>query len=243
METRKVLVADPSPEFCSVLADLLGHSLQLRACHDGFKALEQLEQFHPDVLVADLTLPGLDGLAVLQSAMCTVPRPACLVTTRFFSRYIDTAIESLGVDYVVMKPCDLRALSERILDLAQCAEDMPPPAADDPVKDILMILSVPANRQGFHCLEVAIGVYLQKPGLSMTKELYPTVAKNYKGSASSVERSIRSVIAQAWTVRDEKVWRLYFQPDRNGHVPRPTNSRFIANVAEHLRCSYDEQMR
>lgn len=233
MEIRKILIADPSPGFCQVLSDLLGSSFQLLSCQDGAAALELLDRFHPDVLVVDLTLPGLDGLTLLRSAMAMVPRPSCLATTRFLSHYIETAIGELGVDYVMMKPCDMQALADRILDLT--SQDAPPPTCDTSIANTLIGLDVSSNRQGFPCLEAAIALYIQTPGISMTKELYPQVARDLDRSASSVERSIRSCVHNAWDHRNEKVWRLYFRADRNGNVPRPTNARFIANVAEHLR--------
>lgn len=233
MEIAKILIADPSPGFCQALSDLLGNSFRLLSCQDGSSALELLDRFHPDVLVVDLTLPGLDGLSLLRSAMAATPRPACLATTRFLSQYIESAINELGVDYVMMKPCDMQALADRILDLT--SQNAPPPTQDSSIANTLIGLDVAASRQGFPCLETAIMLYLRSPGISMTKELYPQVGKVLERSASSVERSIRSCIHNAWDHRDEKVWRLYFRADRNGNVPRPSNARFIANVAEHLR--------
>lgn len=233
MEISKILIADPSPGFCQALSDLLGSSFQLVSCQDGTAALELLDRFRPDVLVVDLTLPGLDGLSLLRSATALASRPACLATTRFLSHYIEASINELGVDYVMMKPCDMQALADRILDLT--AQNAPPPTHDSNIANTLIGLDVAASRQGFPCLESAIELYIQTPGISMTKELYPQVGKALDRSPSSVERSIRSCIHSAWDNRDEKVWRLYFRADRNGNVPRPTNARFIANVAEHLR--------
>lgn len=245
MVTRKVLVADASQSFCEALSDALGGAFQLICCHDGIEALTLLDRFHPDVFVVDLTLPGLDGLTVLRTAVEGTPRPACLVTTRFSSPYIEAAITSIGIDYVVMKPCDIRALADRILDLMGCSAGADPlcPQMDRTAAELLAALGIRVDRQGFRCLEAAVWLYLEKPGISMTKELYPRIAREGRTSASAVERSIRRAIEGAWQDRDDKLWQLYFLPDRSGYVPKPTNSLFIANVAERLRsCCQNERL-
>lgn len=233
MQVRKILIADPSAEFCQILCDMLCDTFQTVHCQDGLEALELLDRDPPHLLVTDLTLPGVDGLSLLRSATAMSPRPACLVTTRFLSPYIENALCDLAVDYVMRKPCDIQAMVERITDLA----GLEPAAAicDPSIANTLINLDVSPCCQGFSCLELAVALYLRSPGLSMTKELYPAVGLELDRSPSSVERSIRGCIHRAWDHRNEKIWRLYFRPDRHGHVLRPTNSAFVAAVAEHLR--------
>ena len=85
MDTRKILVADASLEFCGALSDALGGAYELRICHDGLQTQSLLETFQPDVLVLDLTLPQLDGIAVLKMAVSAFHRPSILVTDKRFS--------------------------------------------------------------------------------------------------------------------------------------------------------------
>lgn len=233
MEIRKILIADISASFCQTLCDMLGDKFRLLSCQDGLQALELLELERPHLLVVDLTLPGLDGLSVLRSAANQSPRPFCLVTTRFLSPYIESALTELMVDYVMLKPCDMQALVERIVDMS-CMEIVAV-GSDPTVTNALINLDISPRRQGFPCLELALAHYIRNPGASMTKEVYPAVSRELDRSLSSVERSIRACIHAAWDHRNEKIWRIYFRADRNGHVPRPTNSTFIAAVAEHLR--------
>ena len=239
MGIQKILIADISASFCQTLCDMLGDKFQLLSCQDGLQALELLEREQPHLMVVDLTLPGLDGLALLRSAMAKSPRPACLVTTRFLSPYIENALVELAVDYVMLKPCDVQAMVERILDLS-CLE-IPVTIYDPSIANALINLDVSPHRQGFSCLELAVAQYMDNPGASMTKELYPTVGRRLERSPSCVERSIRACIHGAWDHRNEKVWRFYFRTDRNGHVPRPTNAAFIAAVADHLRQNNEER--
>lgn len=233
MQLRKVLIADPSAGFGQTVCQMLGDVFHMMCCQDGGKALELLDRERPHLLVVDLTLPGVDGLTLLRYATSMSPRPSCLVITRFLSPYIEDTLSDLAVDYVMRKPCDIQALMERITDLV--GQDPPAPICDPSIANALINLDVSARRQGFSCLELAVFLYLQKPGMSMTKELYPAVAEELDRSPSSVERSIRGCIQGAWDRRNEKIWRLYFNTDRHGHVLRPTNSAFIAAVADHLR--------
>lgn len=237
MDTRKLLVADASAELCGALADVMGGTYELRICHDGLQAKALVESFRPDILVLDLALPGLDGISVLRDIAAGTCRPAILVTIRYSSPYIERAVGALGVDYVMMKPYDLRALAERIHDLTECSEGavymLPSPQRI--VTNMLLALNVATKWMGFRYLEAAVELYDQKPGQSVTKELYPAVAKLFDTNGQSVERAIRSAIHLAWERRDEAVWRMYFTAGRNGSVPRPTNTIFIANLAQQLR--------
>lgn len=243
MEIQKLLIADVSAVFTEALSDMLGGVYDIRASHDGVRTMELLEDFHPDVLVLDLMLPGLDGISLLKELCAQPQRPAILIITRFLSPYIEGVLGTLKVDYLMMKPCDLRALRDRILDLRREDEEITPvPMAPGlAVSNMLLALGVPARNVGFRSLETAVIQYAGNPGQSVTKELYPGVARQCGGSGSSVERSIRAAIQVAWTRRDEAIWRRYFQPCRGGGVPRPTNTEFIATLAERLRRQQRDQ--
>lgn len=233
MEIRKLLIADPSTVFCAMLSEALGGGYELRFCNDGHRALALLEEFQPDVLVTDLALPGLDGISVLRSAAACASPPVRLVTTRFSSPYIENALSELGVDYLMLKPCDIRALAERIRDMSGFDSVSTPMACGrTALANLLLALGVPVGRKGYSYLEAAVELYRQDPGRSVTKELYPAVARLYKTNAASVERAIRGAVQAAWEQRDEALWRRYFMPSRSGTVPRPTNRVFIATVSE-----------
>lgn len=242
METRKLLIADATVSFCTALTDALGGAYELRICYEGLQARALLETFQPDVLVTDLALPGLDGLSLLKAASFAPKRPKTLVTTRYTSPYIENAITEVGVDYLIMKPCDVYALVERIQDLSrsECGS-IPLPATQKAASNILLTLGIPARRKGYQYLQTAIELYEQDPLQSATKVLYPEIAKRDGGSKESVERAIRGAIQAAWERRDEKVWRLYFTPCREGFVPRPTNTAFIAALAACLNRQKQDQ--
>lgn len=245
MDTRKILVADASLEFCGALSDLLGGAYELRICHDGLEAQSLLESFQPDVLILDLTLPQVDGIAVLKMAVSSIHRPAALVTARFLSPYIERSVEALGVDYLMAKPCDARAVADHVHDMANRGGNLSilRPDRTVTVATMLLNLNISTKRKGFRCLETAISLYEKHPGQSVTKVLYPEVAKQLGCSKDSVERAIRAAIHTAWTRRDEKIWRLYFPTGREGIVSRPTNTAFIATLVECMKRQCRDQMQ
>lgn len=230
MERKKLLVADPSAIWCQALAWELEGSFEVRVCHDGNQAWAMTESYCPDVMVVDLALPGLDGLSLLQRAAGMEHRPALLAVSPLYSVYIESAINRIGVDYAMLKPCDISALAEHITELAQ-GDDFCEPVCRDGTCGLLLELGIRPARKGFGYLEDLINLYRQNPGASMTKDLYPKVAKQNRTSPHGVERAVRDAIEQAWNSRNEAIWRKYFAVGRSGQICRPTNREFIARVA------------
>ena len=235
MKRHKLLLADASPEFCGALSQLLAGDFEVWTCRDGAEALSLLQTLCPDVLVTELALTGVDGLSLLKTAAAMTKRPAMLATTCYCTPFIRDVIAQIGVDYMMLKPCDLRFLAERIRDLSLRDSDGPTvPVRQNSLNSILLALSVPAGRRGYTYLELIIELYRQDPTRSLTKDLYPTVGRGYRANGAAVERSVRSAIETAWLNRDETVWREYFPTARFGAMAKPTNRVFIATVAAAL---------
>lgn len=230
MERRKLLIADPSVCWCQALEKKLEGIFDVRMCHDGNQAWTMAEGFAPDVMVVDLALPGMDGLTLLQKLAGLENRPALLAVSPFYSAYIEGAITRIGVDYAMVKPCDISALAEHVAELAPCAVWIKP-VSGDRVCARLLELGIQPSRKGFGYLEDLVKLYRSNPCASMTKDLYPEVAKCNCTSAQAVERAVRDAISRAWSCRDEVSWRKYFSAGRNGMISRPTNRAFIARLA------------
>lgn len=236
MEMRKVLIADNSEDFTAELADALRSHFFVRTCSTGTQALEQLHRFQPDVLVMDVLLPELDGISLLQAARDEDVMTNVLALTRSAAPYITEALDRFGVGYIMMKPCRLEALRERILDLSSrtkprvlCQPDM-----RNTVTNLLLSLRVPTKLRGYGCTREAILYLMRDPEMSITKELYPAVAQICDGNASQVERAIRGAIRAAWVNQDDTVWPAFFQPCADGTIPRPTNAAFLTCLADRL---------
>lgn len=237
MEMLKLLIADASEEFRLALADLLRGEYVIRLCQEGKETLETLRNFKPDFLVLDLMLPGLDGISLLQQMMDAGMHPMVLATTRLVNDYVQESAERMGVGYLMVKPCDLKATADRILDMTR---HMKGPAVTQPdpmtmVSNLLLSLGLQAKLRGYAYLRDAILETIQRPGQLVTKELYPTVGKPYQANQVQVERSIRSAIEKAWKNRDDQLWRRYFRTEPDGQLAKPTNAEFISCIAERVR--------
>ncbi len=244
MEKLRLLIAEGTEELRLALADMLRGVYQIRTCATGDQAQNLLHSFQPDVVVLDLMLPGLDGITLLQWAVEAGHRPAVLATTRLQSDYVLESLNRLGVGYLMVKPCDVRALAARVRDLSTRIH---PPKSEIPdvraqVSNMLLALGISTKLRGYTYLREAVLLKAKDPGQSITKILYPEVAKICGCEAIHVERSIRSAINTAWKNRDEQVWRLYFLPDGTGSIPRPTNGAFISRLADRLRLGMEQEL-
>ena len=236
VQKRKLLIADESAETACALAELFRGSCQVRTCSDGDEARKQLSGFRPDVLLLDLMLPGYDGLSLLQWAREQGIEPQVIATTRFCSDYVVQTVQSLGVRYLMRKPCSVSALAARVSDMLRNSPVRKETARtpETGIRDLLMALGIPGKLRGSTYLRYAVPLFAGDPLQSVTKHLYPAVAKCCACEASHVERSIRSAIEAAWKNRDDNIWRLYFPADETGSVKKPTNGAFIARLAQCL---------
>lgn len=241
MEMLKLLIADSGEEFRQALADQVRGTYRIRICQDGREALDMLLAFKPDLVVLDMMLPGLDGITILEEASRCGIRPMVLAVTKQDTDYMVRSAVRLGVGYMMVKPCQMKAVVRRLQDLAEYLET-PAVACPEPrttVTNILLTLGISTKLRGYAYLREAILEVVNRPGQSVTKELYPAVGKMCDATKTQVERSIRSAIEKAWEHRDEALWRLYFQP-ASGEVPeRPTNAVFITRIADRVSTDRD----
>lgn len=238
----KLLIADAGEEFGLALAESLQGAYIIRVTREGEQTLEMMRRFQPEIMVLDLTMPGLDGISLLQRAAGEGLCPMVLATTRFYNDYVLDAAAKLGVGYVMVKPCDIEATIQRLGDLSERIRppEVKPPDYRTVVTNLLLSLGIPAKLKGFACLREAILETMRDPGQQVTKELYPTVARLCDGNAVQVEHLIRSAILAGWKRRDERVWGMYFGTDHTGQLERPTNSAFISTIASRLSAGWNQ---
>lgn len=237
LELPRLLIADATEEFCMALVDFVRDFYEIRTCREGNEALQVIRSFRPHILVLDLMMPGLDGITLLQRAAQEGHTPMVLATTRFQSDYVLETLARLGVDYLMVKPCEIKAVAARVKDLSGHLKPMevekPDPRTQ--VSNTMLKLSFSTKLHGYSYLREAIVETVMHPGQMVTKELYPTIAAMNHGSTDQVERSIRSAITKAWAAGDETVWRRFFLPEADGRVRRPTNAAFITRIADYIR--------
>lgn len=236
MGMLKLLIADGSEEFCLALAQQLAGAYVIRMCRTGKEARELFGTFRPDVMVVDLMLQELDGLSLIQQIREAGCQTQILATTRFYNDYVLRSVSRLGVGYLMVKPCDIRAAADRLRDLTEPVAAVIPARPDlkTAVANLLLQLGIPTKLRGYTYLRESVILYLRRPGQMMTKEIYPEVGKRCDASSDQVERSIRSAIEAAWERRNETVWGQYFPFGKESGQRRPSNTVFISTLASRL---------
>lgn len=246
MQSRKLLIAESSEEFRVALAEALMGEYHVSTCADGMQTLRKLRSFQPDMLILDLMLSGMDGLTLLQMAKEEGRLPAVLAQSRYISDYVLEALGEMGIQYVMRKPCTLRTLVARIRDMdrSECRRSGIPIQRSEGIVDadpevtvtnILLSLGFKTSHDGYNYIREAVLLMDKMPDQRVTKELYPAVAARFGCSGDNVERSGRTAIDYAFRNGDPQNWRLYFSPDGNGVLHRPTNGAFITRIAAVLR--------
>lgn len=244
----KVLIADDNREFCELLKEFVKSQEDLQMAgmaSNGVEALELIEQEKPDVVVLDIIMPHLDGIGVLEkiSSGAVGVRPKVIMLTAFGQESITQRAVELGADYYILKPFDFSVLGQRIRQLAQgveVSEYIAPSKTknlDVAVTNIIHEMGVPAHIKGYHYLRDAILMVIEEINLlgAVTKELYPMIAKKYNTTPSRVERAIRHAIELAWDRGNIEMMTKFFGYTINLQRGKPTNSEFIAMVADKLR--------
>ncbi len=248
IEMKRIVAADASPEFRQMLADMLEGEEDLTLVGqtgDGEELLELVGRTDPDVVVMDLMLTGMDGLEVLERM--GERRAKVLVLSAFSSSALAAEVSAKGADYCMLKPCRMTALVERVRRLCTegdtVREEDAARSLERRVTAIIHEIGVPAHIKGYQYLREAIILVVGDMDIinAVTKVLYPAVAKRFGTTASRVERAIRHAIEVAWDRGDLETLQKYFGYTVNSTKGKPTNSEFIAMIAD--RISLEEEKR
>ncbi|MBE6975238.1 MAG: sporulation transcription factor Spo0A [Ruminococcaceae bacterium] len=242
-----VFIADSNEDFCTGLTAALHQAGGYRVvgtAFDGEQAIQQICKCKPDMLVVDLMLSKQDGLSVLAAVKELDKKPAILATSCFISDYVSGSVAGLGVRYLMQKPCDLTALVMRMNEL-RAGENLrfvsgrrPEPVnIEAMVTNIIHEVGVPAHIKGYQYLREAIMIAIDDMDVinAITKVLYPMVAKKFDTTASRVERAIRHAIEVAWDRGDLDTLQRLFGYTVSNTKGKPTNSEFIALIADKLQ--------
>ena len=241
-----ILIADNSEEFCGSLSTALQRTERFNlvgtAC-DGEQAMQLLEERKPDILVLDLMLAKKDGLSILKSMTGWERRPAVVATSGFMTDYVASAAAGLGVAYLILKPCDMEALVDRLEELrgdtgrSIPVRRAPGQSIEALVTGIIHESGGPAHIMGYQYLREAIIIAVGDMDVinAITKVLYPQVAKTFQTTPSRVERAIRHAIEVAWDRGDLDTLQRFFGYTVSNTKGKPTNSEFIALIADKLQ--------
>jgi len=251
-EKTRVLLADAAEDFRGMTAELLGHEEDIEIVGqtgDGEELLRMVRTLRPQVLVMDLVLSSLDGLAVLEQL--GPDRPRVLVLSAFARSAFGDRLPELGADYFMLKPCRMTDLAGRVRQLARMAAETGGTDREEPERQrlerqitaIIHEIGVPAHIKGYQYLREAIRLAVDDMEVinAVTKILYPTVAKKFGTTASRVERAIRHAIEVAWDRGDLETLQKYFGYTVSNAKGKPTNSEFIAMIADRISLDPDRK--
>ena len=242
-----VLIADGAEEFCNALTAALGRSGGFQVVGtvgDGEQAIRLIGERKPDILVLDMMLSKQDGISVLKAVAAMGKRPVTLATSAFLTEYVSSAAASLGVKYLMLKPCDMTALVERLEEIrggesprTSAVRRLDKTGIESLVTGIIHEIGVPAHIKGYQYLREAIIIAVNDMDVinAITKVLYPQVAKAFGTTPSRVERAIRHAIEVAWDRGDLDTLQLFFCYTVSNTKGKPTNSEFIALIADKLQ--------
>ncbi|MCR4442247.1 MAG: sporulation transcription factor Spo0A [Peptococcaceae bacterium] len=253
----KVLIADDNRDFVEILREYFEKQEDMTVVGTAYNGQETLDMINlkvPDVVVLDIIMPHLDGIGVLErlARMELVNRPKIVMLTALGQENMTQRAVELGADYYVIKPFDLETLGNRVRQLAlginpnrpnspAPSSTYQPPARsrsmDLEVTNIIHQMGVPAHIKGYQYLRDAILMVISEVNLlgAVTKELYPMIAEKYQTTPSRVERAIRHAIELAWDRGNVEMMNKFFGYTINIQRGKPTNSEFIAMVADKLR--------
>lgn len=248
METKtRVLIADIDEDFRRLLTDVLSLEDDMECVggtDNGVDALSLAAEQRPDVLVMDLVLLKLDGIEVLRHLPEACPGTKAIVVTHLYRSEIVRQCSALGAAYFVPEPCDVSLLLDRIRQISACPtqeELLTPSRTGDAnleaaVTEIIHEIGVPAHIKGYQYLHEAIILTINDMDIinAVTKVLYPEVAKKFGTTPSRVERAIRHAIEVAWDRGDIEVLQKFFGYTVSNIKGKPTNSEFIAMIADCL---------
>ena len=209
---------------------------------DGQSAIEQIKAAAPEVVILDLMLPKADGFSVLR----TIPRekrPKVLMLAALATDYVTATANAENVDYLMLKPCTAQTVAERvreILEADQAAARRRSPSEPDIetlVTNVIHEIGVPAHIKGYQYLREAIIIAVGDMEVinAITKVLYPQVARTFATTPSRVERAIRHAIEVAWDRGDLDTLQRFFGYTVSNTKGKPTNSEFIALIADRLQ--------
>ncbi|MEE1160518.1 MAG: sporulation transcription factor Spo0A [Acutalibacteraceae bacterium] len=247
----KIVIADDSTELGQNCAKALkGYGMEVVLCQkDGQQVLNAVRSQKPDVVLADVFMPNLDIIGVLNGIrdMDGKERPMVMAMSSFDNPRLEKETLDAGASYYFLKPFDINTMAERIIQLSGWKNEISPVVVKDNVvtdpelelmvTEIIHQIGVPAHIKGYHYLREAIILSVKNSDIinSVTKLLYPTVAKTYNTTSSRVERAIRHAIEVAWDRGDIDVLNSYFGYTIQNDRGKPTNSEFIAMISDKLR--------
>ena len=257
-KTISVLIADGNEQFANSVKDYLTsqEGIDVKGvATNGREAYEKMLETKPDVMVMDMIMPYVDGLGVLKKIKNTKldKEPVVMMLSGLYQERAMEQASALGAYYYMVKPIEMESLADRIREFSQKSEgniqnlrshgstNKEESCSDYEIErivtDIIHDIGVPAHIKGYHFIRSAIIMAINDMEVinHITKQLYPDLAKMYKTTPSRVERAIRHSIEVAWNRGYNETAQKLFGYSISSDKGKPTNSEFIAMIADHIK--------
>ena len=248
----KVMIADESADFGQNCAKVLkSYGIEVVLCEkDGAKLLYEIDRQNTDIVIADVFMRNIDIFGVLNrlNDKDTKCKPMVMAMSGFDNPMLGKQALEAGAAYYFLKPIDINAMAQRIIHISGWKNEKAPLIVNKSavatdidleilITDIIHQIGIPAHIKGYHYLRDAIMMSVKDNSMisSVTKILYPTVAKKNDTTSSRVERAIRHAIEVAWDRGDIDTLNSYFGYTIQNSRGKPTNSEFIAMISDKIR--------
>ena len=250
MKSANIVILESSQEFLDELKNYLDEKEGFNVCAvtgSGNAGVEYIERYKPDVVITNLVLAGRDGFAVLDYIRDKCPECCAIVVSNFPDEKIVNSAIAHGAKYYFVKPVNPQSVADRIEDIlsedtaeymvaADVRAKRRAASIDEKISNIFISIGIPPNIKGYVYLREGIKMAIEDPSIinNVTKELYPNIGKKFDTTASKVERAIRHAIEVAWNRGRVEAINAIFGVRVYIGSERPTNSEFIALVADKL---------
>lgn len=245
----RLLIVDDNAPLAAEISAFMNAQQEIEVvgtAENAREALEMVKLVHPNAIVADLIMPQTDGFFLLEklSGGEYGPMPKIIMLSAVSSESLYARAIALGATYYMNKPFSMDTLYQRLLDFFDLRKlDIQKQPAlvrskslDERITSIFLSIGIPAHIKGYQFLKEAIKLVIKKPEIinSITKQLYPSIARNFETSSSKVERAIRHAIEVAWNRGRIENLNTIFGYNIYTKNDKPTNGEFIALIADRL---------
>lgn len=248
----KILIGDDTAQFGVSCASVLRQSgfYVITRPKNGLTIYDAITAELPDVVIAEAVMPGLDAIGLIKKVSAAGgKKPYFIVTASYVNEFLEQQVMHAGAAYYMLRPFEPETLGDRIKALFDIDSDIGEhmsahsdrqPNLEIIVTDIIHRIGVPAHIKGYHYLREAIILSVGDKEMleSVTKLLYPAVAKHFSTTPSRVERAIRHAIEIAWDRGDLDILNSFFGYTISTGKGKPTNSEFIALITDKICLKY-----
>ena len=250
--TRVLVVDDNKSITAKIEKQFSSHAVikVVNVLNNGAEALDYIinHKNEYDIICMDIILPDIDGLTILEKMKQEGIKKKVIVLTSYKKEYTINMTNNYGVSYYMLKPFSMLALETRIIEIAK-RENLKAVELNDKERElhvaiskILHQLGIPSHIKGYNYIRESVFLFYKNSDSygGITKEIYPEVALRFSTTASRVERAIRHAIEVSWNRGDYDLMEELFGNSVAFDKAKPTNSEFIASIADRLR--YDKKL-